>query len=154
MLGGFNEVIPPGGSDILQLWSAAPLLGAVIEGLAGIRPDAGAHRVELAPRAPTDLDFYSLEGVTVGGHELSLAFRQGAGERIVQVAHTAGDVPLLCVFRAVVEPGEVVLLNGAEVDVTPTASLTLGREEVALEFTLEPQEGARIVVGRLASGRP
>jgi hypothetical protein len=54
----------------------------------------------------------------------------------------------------VVQPGEVVLLNGTEVDVTPKASLALGREEVALEFTLDPQEDARIAVGRLATGRP
>jgi hypothetical protein len=150
MLGGLTEVIPPGGSDILQLWSAAPLLGAVVEGLAGVRPHAAAHRVELAPRAPADLDSYSLDGLRVGEHTLSLAFRREGGERRTRVVHTSGPELLRCVFRAVVAPGEATLLNGAETRTSPTS----GRDEATLEFTLEPGETADIAVGRADADGP
>ena len=148
MLGGFTEVIPPGGSDILQLWSAAPLLGAVIEGLAGVRPDAAAHRVELAPRAPADLDSYSFHGLRVGEHTLSLAFRREGGERRTRVVHTSGPAPLTCVFRAVVGPGEAMLFNGAETRAEPRTSPSSGPDDATLEFTLQPGDAADITVGR------
>lgn len=152
MLGGFNEVIPPGGSDILQLWSAAPFLGAIIEGLAGVRPDASEGRVELAPRAPSGLDSYSLEGLTVGEHGLSLAFQQDAVERRTRVVHTSGDAPLRCAFRAVIEPGEVVLLNGSEARVAARTSAALGQDEFALEFALNPGESADVAIRRADAG--
>ncbi len=147
MLGGFVEVIPPGGSDIVQLWSVAPFLGAIIEGLAGIRPDAAAHRVELAPRAPSEVDFYSLERVAVGGHLLDLSFRRDSSARQTHVTHTSGDVSLRCVFRCVLEPEEIVLLNGSEARVEAAAPTPSALEEVALEFTLAVGESARIAVG-------
>ena len=146
MLGGFNEMTPPGGSDIFQLWSAAPLLAAVIEGLAGIRPNAVAHRVELSPQVPSALESFSLEHLRVGEHRLSLIFQRGEKEQETSVVHESGSVPLECVFRAVVTSGQVVLLNDREIQVKPQASSYSGHDEVVLEFTLKPRERAHISV--------
>jgi hypothetical protein len=146
MLGGFNEMLPPGGSDIFQLWSAAPLLAAVIEGLAGIRSNAAAHRVELCPQVPAALEVFSLEGLKIGEHQLSLNSRRAKQERRMNVVHESGSVPLDCVFRAVVKREEVVLLNDREIPVRPRASSCPGHDEVVLEFMLKPRERAHISV--------
>ncbi|MBT5710017.1 hypothetical protein HOI71_03160 [Candidatus Poribacteria bacterium] len=146
MLGGFVEVIPPGGSDILQLWSVAPFLGAVVEGLAGIRPDAARHRVELAPRAPSSLPSYSLGNVRVGDHVLGLAFRHEGGEQRTDIEHTSGPEPLTCVFSAIVADGDVVLLDGTPVDARARFDEALGVDVATFELLLEAGETASVAV--------
>ena len=146
MLGGFVEVIPPGGSDILQLWSAAPLLGAVIEGMAGVHPDAGTHRVEMSPQIPSELESFSLEHVRIGEHQLSMFFERSEKEQEINVVHESGYVPLECVFRVPVTSGEVVLLNNRMIQAKPHPSSTTGHDEVKFEFNLKPGERALVSV--------
>ena len=152
MLGGFNEVIPPGGSDILQLWSAAPLLGAVIEGLAGVRPNAAAHRVVLRPQIPSALTSVVIEQLRIGDHRLSLEFERQEQEQATHVVHCSGTEPLTCVFQASIAAGETVFLNDREVQVRPHASPIPGHNEITLEFTLKPGSSARVWVGATDAG--
>lgn len=50
MLGAFDETLP-GGGDLVQLWSFGPFLECIVEGLAGVRPQAASHRVDLFPNS-------------------------------------------------------------------------------------------------------
>src|SRR5918912_3465302 len=57
-----------------QGWTAGyGLAFPVVAGLWGLRPDALASRLEVAPTPPTDWDSMRLEGLRVGEAELSLA---------------------------------------------------------------------------------
>jgi glycogen debranching enzyme len=144
MLGGFVEVIPPGGSDILQLWSAAPLLGAVIEGMAGIRPDAAGHRVELSPQIPSALDSFSIEDVPVGDHLMSMIFRRSGESKNINVVHNSGPASLDCTFRIPVLPGESVYVENRKLNVRVSTSPATKQNEAFFKFALKP--GANVLV--------
>jgi glycogen debranching enzyme/HEAT repeat protein len=94
MLGAFAETIPLGGSDLIQMWSSGPFLGAVIEGLAGIRPHADRHTVEIAPRLPQELPAFTLRGIAVGEHLIDLECTRRDGALAVTVSHRSGPAAL------------------------------------------------------------
>ncbi len=98
MPGAFTEMIPAGGSDFAQLWSAGPFLAAVVEGLAGIRPNAAAHELELSPQLPAGLTWMTLENVRIGEHELRLDVRRQENITTTTLTHTKGPAALSIVF--------------------------------------------------------
>jgi glycogen debranching enzyme len=101
MPGGFTEMIPPGGSDFLQLWSAGPFLEAVVEGLAGIHPQAAQHRVDILASLPEGLEWFTLENVRIGAHVINLDVRRKDGHPTATLTHTAGPTPLEVRWRLV-----------------------------------------------------
>ena len=98
MPGGFTEMIPPGGSDFVQLWSVGPFLEAVVEGLAGIRPNAFADQVEIAPQLPASLEWFTLDKVRIGEHELRIDVRRVQTKIVTKVTHVNGPAPLSVTF--------------------------------------------------------
>ena len=87
-------MIPPGGSDFVQLWSAGPFLEAVIEGLAGIRPQAALHRADFFPSLPAGLEWFTLENLRIGAHTVTLEVRRKDDSVNATLTHVAGATPL------------------------------------------------------------
>ncbi len=111
MLGAFDETLP-GGGDLVQLWSFGPFLECVIEGLAGIRPQPGADRVDLFPQLPGTLDWFKLEDFRIGRHRLTLAQRRTGGTITTTVTHSQGDTPLSGTFWFPLHTGGNVRIDG------------------------------------------
>ena len=135
MLGAFDETIP-GGGDLVQLWSFGPFLEGVIEGLAGIRPQPGSHRVDLFPQLPRRLDGFKLEDCRVGQHRLALEQRRIGRRIITTLAHTQGDTPLSGRFWLPDNPVRNVTTNGQPVKPTlqPIPSSGLNRSCLNIEL--------------------
>ena len=55
MLGAFVEMIPPGDSNLIQLWSVGPFIDMLVRGLGGVEPNATQHSIVLSPVLPSDL---------------------------------------------------------------------------------------------------
>ncbi|MGH8189114.1 MAG: hypothetical protein ACREUC_21335 [Steroidobacteraceae bacterium] len=98
MLGAFVEVIPPGDSNLIQLWSIGPFLEAIIEGLAGVRPDAAAHRITVSFGLPATLNHYELSELNVGTHVLNIAHRRDGAVETKTLSHVRGDQPLTAII--------------------------------------------------------
>jgi hypothetical protein len=112
MLGAFDETIP-GGGDLIQLWSFGPFLECVIEGLAGVRPQPGSHRVDLFPQLPRTLDWFKLEDCRIGPHRLTLEHRRSGKRITTTVFHAAGDAPMSGIFFLPVGAGDATIeFNG------------------------------------------
>ncbi len=111
MLGAFDETLP-GGGDLVQLWSFGPFLECVIGGLAGIRPQAGSHRVDLFPQLPRTLDGFKLGDCRIGQHRLALEQRRIGRRIITTLNHTRGDTPLTGRFWFLGREGAAVTTNG------------------------------------------
>lgn len=116
MLGAFDETIP-GGGDLVQLWSFGPFLECIVEGLAGVRPRAGSHGIDLFPQLPRGLDWFKLQGLRIGQHRLALEQRRSGGRIITVVTHTAGDATLSGRFWLQGDLGNLsVTSNGSRVE--------------------------------------
>jgi hypothetical protein len=146
MLGAFAETIPLGGSDLIQMWSSGPYLGAIIEGLAGIRPHAGSHSLELFPQLPDELDHFKLGNVVVGEHVLDIAQEREQRGVVTIVKHVSGPVPLRCSLEWLSRSGQDISVNGEKTQVGTHFSLILGRELTVVERTLGSGETLRVVV--------
>jgi hypothetical protein len=143
MLGAFDETIP-GGGDLVQLWSFGPFLECVIEGLAGVRPQPGNHRVDLFPQLPRALDWFKLEDCRIGQHRLTLE-RRRIGKRITTtVTHTAGDAPLIGRFWLRGSVGADVTANGQPAKPTLQTIPSSGIERPSLAFELTAGAELRI----------
>lgn len=94
-IGAFHELIPDGLS-FLQLWSAGTFVRGVVEDLLGIQVRADLHAITVAPRLPAAWDHVELEGLSFGGHTVTLqATHEG-----LSVTHQAGQAPLSVTYRA------------------------------------------------------
>lgn len=98
-LGAFKELIPEG-LCFVQLWSAGLYLQGVFEGLLGLRPDAPAHRLEVAPSMPAGFPPVHVHGLRVGAHRLDLVI----GERELRATHTDGPQALTFSYRTHEQP--------------------------------------------------
>jgi hypothetical protein len=96
MPGAFTETIPPGGSDSVQLWSVGPFLEGVIEGMAGVEPDASQHRADFRPQLPGGIEWFKLERLRIGEHELTLEHRRSGSRAVATITHESGPLA----FRA------------------------------------------------------
>jgi hypothetical protein len=88
--GGMSETIRPGGSDFVQLWSAGPFLEAVIEGMAGVQPNAAPHRADFVPQLPAGLEWFKLEHIRIGEHEFTLEHRRTGLRNVATLTHESG----------------------------------------------------------------
>jgi glycogen debranching enzyme len=135
MPGAFTEMIPPGGSDFAQLWSAGPFLAAIVEGLAGIRPDAATHQVEFSPQLPEGLEWLTLEHLRVGDHELRVDVRRVNNKTVSSVNHIKGSQPLLIVY-APANQQKGIDLNDKRVDPTAQRINRLDRELKVVKYAV------------------
>ncbi len=143
MPGAFTEMIPPGGSDFAQLWSVGPFLAAVVEGLAGVRPGADARSVEVAPQLPAGLDWFTLENVRFGDHELKIDVRRDGKKVVTTVAHVRGGPAHLTVTFVPATPAAEVLRDGKPVTPVTRRVERLDRE---VGVVMQPLPAGRTVV--------
>lgn len=143
MPGSFTAMIPPGGSDFMQLWSAGPFLEGIVEGLAGIRPDAFHQRAEFHPRLPSGLDWFQLEHVRIGRHELTLELRRDGAGSVATLGVREGPGPL---SGTIVSPSSDVqaMLDEKTLPVQHTSSADGTRNASIVSGDLLP--GSRLVV--------
>jgi hypothetical protein len=138
MPGAFTEMIPPGGSNFLQLWSVGPFLGAVVEGLGGIHPTAFDHELELSPHLPEGLDWMTFENVPIGEHEVRLDVRREAQKVMVSLVHVKGPSPLKVTFAPVNQSKEIAV-NGKRIAATARRFERLDRDLHVVKYSLAPQ---------------
>lgn len=103
-LGTFKELIPQG-LCFIQLWSAGLYLQAIFEGLLGLRPDAPAHSLLIAPCMPAELPEVRVNDLRVGEHTVNLTI----SPRALRLTHCAGPQTLAVTYAGVtklVAPGE------------------------------------------------
>ncbi|MGH9510824.1 MAG: amylo-alpha-1,6-glucosidase [Terriglobales bacterium] len=100
-LGHVTEVLsgdyyqPLSTSSPHQVWSSAMVISPLLRGLFGLRTDAGAHQVTLAPHVPADWTWFTVENVRVGATSLRLAYRKTTGEISLAVTRSgSGDCAL------------------------------------------------------------
>jgi hypothetical protein len=117
MPGGFSETIPPGGSDPVQLWSAGPFLEAVIEGLAGVQPEAQHHRADFIPKLPPGIEGFKLEHLRIGEHEFTLEQKRNGYQNIATVTHHRGPVAFTTRFFS--SSNALFTLNGRNLPSQP-----------------------------------
>lgn len=102
--GTFKELIPQG-LCFIQLWSAGLYLQAIYEGLLGLRPDAPAHRLGLAPCMPAGHPPVALRDLWVGAHRIDINISPAQ----IQIDHREGPRPLRLAHAGT----EVALAPGA-----------------------------------------
>jgi len=145
-LGAFAETVPLGGSDLMQLWSSGPYLAAVIEGLAGIHPDAGSNAVEILAQMPNGVDGFKLGKVVVGAHVLDLEQKREEDTLLTIIRHVSGTGPLRCSLKWVPRTGQIVTVNGLRDTIGTQFSSTLGRSLSMVDRILRPGEMLRVAV--------
>ncbi|HMQ32548.1 MAG TPA: amylo-alpha-1,6-glucosidase, partial [Chloroflexaceae bacterium] len=109
-LGTFKELIPEG-LCFVQLWSAGLYLQAIYEGLLGLRPDAPAHALAVAPAMPPGFGPVTVRGLEVGEHRLNLTL----SPRALELDHVAGPQALTVSYAGAahaVAPGEALRRTG------------------------------------------
>ena len=94
MPGAFVEMIPPGGSNLIQLWSVGPFIDMLVRGLGGVEPNANQHSILLSPVLPSDLTHFRFERLQVGEHVFSFShYLQDDGIE-PSITHHSGSEPL------------------------------------------------------------
>jgi hypothetical protein len=135
MPGAFTEMIPPGGSDFVQLWSAGPFLAAVVEGMAGVRPNAFSDEVEISPQLPTGIEWVRLEHVRVGRHELRIDVRRLDKRVVTKVERIGGAGALGVVYIPARQEGEL-RVQGKSVAPVPRRIDRLDRDVKATNYSV------------------
>ena len=143
MLGAFDETIP-GGGDLMQLWSFGPFLECVVEGLAGIRPQPGRHRVDLFPQLPRTLEWFKLEDCRIGPHRLTLDHRKIGKRIITTVTHTAGAALLSGTFWLTAELRDNITMNGQPINPKRQTLQSTGMPRLGVSYEL--QLGQKLVL--------
>lgn len=146
MLGAFDETLP-GGGDLMQLWSFAPFLQNIVEGLAGVRPQAETNRVDFFPQLPVGLEWFRLEECHVGTHAVSVEVRKAAAGIAITVSHVKGDAPLSGTLWLSPGGNGPVLLNGRDAGPVRRSMPTSGVEVPGLEYRLEPGQRLAVSMG-------
>jgi len=79
-----------------QIWSAAMVVSPLLRGLFGLRVDAVAHTITLAPSLPADWSSFGLRNLRAGNVALDVKFRRTPSEITLDVRPTqAGE----CIFE-------------------------------------------------------
>ncbi len=68
-----------------QIWSAAMVVSPLLRGLFGLKTDAVAHTVTLAPSLPADWSSFSLHNLRAGTTTLDVQFHRARAEMTVEV---------------------------------------------------------------------
>jgi glycogen debranching enzyme len=76
-----------------QIWSAAMVVSPLLRGLFGLKEDALAHTLTLAPSLPANWNSFALENVRVGGATADIDFRRTNEEITLELRRSgAGDL--------------------------------------------------------------
>ena len=67
---------------------------AVVEGLAGIQPEAAKHRADVFPSLPDGLDWFTLKNLRIGTHTVAVHVRRDAAGVTATLTHLTGTAPL------------------------------------------------------------
>lgn len=146
MLGGFVEMIPPGESCFIQLWSFAPFIEAIMEGLAGIKPQAEAHQVEVFPKLPSGLDSYALQNIQIGDHRLDLSHQKDGTRVVTTIAHKSGSVPLTCAFHVLWQEQQKIIVNEKTTHPRIEPLEFIGNDVASVDCIIQPGETVNIIV--------
>lgn len=139
---GAMENAYPVVDDILQLWSCAPYLEAVIGGLAGVVPRAPFNRVELFPQPPGDLEFFQLRDLSFGVHTIDLSWRRDGGEDLYTVGNTSKTGSVHVLFRFKTDGKRSVAVDGRTV--RPKTETVRGIPTGVLKLDLSAGTSTRI----------
>lgn len=77
----------------------AELLIAVAYGLLGLRPDAGAGRIRIAPRMPSHVTAFEAGGIPVGASTIGLRYTRAKGALRYELSPEVAQVPPLVVLE-------------------------------------------------------
>ena len=136
MPGGFVEVIPPGQSNFMQLWSVGPFINMIIQGLGGIEPNASKNQVRVSPSLPNGLSELNFERLQIGKHTLSFS-HQLRGKMIETViTHHQGEEPLDIIFSIKNEEVDTIWVDDQKMVMSVGQHLTLGYIESTLNLNL------------------
>lgn len=81
-----------------QIWSAAMVVSPMLQGLFGLKGDALAHTLTLAPSLPANWNSYSLSNVRVGNASADIKFQRSDDGLTLEV-HRSGPGDLLLDFE-------------------------------------------------------
>lgn len=113
-LGLFPECQPHGCTNISQLWSYAPFIESILQGLIGINPINPEGKIEIYCHIPDDLEYLSVDNIMIGAHGLSIRWEKQSGNKVAFNIKTSGpDKPIL--FRIPFNRNHSIILNGKEI---------------------------------------
>ena len=118
---------------------AAELLLTLAHGLLGLGPDAPVGRLSLAPRLPTHLRSFEVEGIALGDASLTLSFRRDGSTHRYELAPSVASVPPLVVLEPSV-PGSVTSARVDGADAELDARRVGNRSIVSVQL---PVDGVR-----------
>lgn len=81
-----------------QIWSAAMVVSPLLKGLFGLKADAVAHTVKLAPSLPANWDSFSLKNVRVANVAANIRFQRTEEEMMLEVRRS-GEGELFLEFQ-------------------------------------------------------
>ncbi len=99
-----------------QIWSAAMVVSPLLKGLFGLRSDAIAHTITLAPSLPADWSTFALQNIRAGNCAVNVKFHRSAAEMVLEV-YSAQDNPCTLLFQPALSLRAEVL--GVELDGHP-----------------------------------
>ena len=91
-----------------QIWSAAMVVSPLLKGLFGLKSDAIAHTITLAPTLPADWSQFSLQNIRAGSSSVDVKFHRTANEIVLEVKSADGD-PCTLLFQPALSLRAVVL---------------------------------------------
>jgi len=113
-LGLFDECQPSGCSDISQLWSYAPFLESIIQGLLGVSPDGVSGDVEIYPCIPDDLSFVNIKNLGIGDATVDVGWKKANGRIEFDIrGYNLADSKII--FRIASDKSDAVRINGDKV---------------------------------------
>ncbi|MDR2953724.1 MAG: hypothetical protein LBV43_01415 [Prevotella sp.] len=95
-LGLFPECQPHGCTNISQLWSYAPFIESILQGLVGINPVDSEDRIEVYCHIPNELEHISVDNIKIGNNNLSVSWKKQSGNKIAfDISSSESDKPIL-----------------------------------------------------------
>ena len=148
MPGAFVEMIPPGGSNFIQLWSVGPFLDMLVRGLGGVEPNANQHSILLSPVLPSDLTHFRFKRLQVGEHVFSFShYLQDDGIE-TSITHHSGSVPLNVKFCVKGRNISSISIDSTSVPTETSEHSTFGYIQSMVKMTVPVGQTKRIRVPR------
>ena len=148
MPGAFVEMIPPRGSNFIQLWSVGPFLDMLVRGLGGVEPNANQHSILLSPVLPSDLTHFRFERLQVGEHVFSFShYLQDDGIE-TSITHHSGSVPLNVKFCVKGRNISSISIDSTSVPTETSEHSTFGYIQSMVKMTVPVGQTKRIRVPR------
>lgn len=136
-----GQVEPPAGrseegSSFVGGSLTAELLLALASGLLGLRSDAAAGRIRIAPTLPGHLTRFEVSGITVGGSTISMRYAVEGDMLRYELTPETGSVPPLLVFEPSIDGRPLeVRIDGNVAELDPRQAR--GRTVVPVQLPLD-----------------